>query len=324
MIERVCIIGAGTIGSLYAAYLSRVAEVSVLTRRPDHAAALRVHGLRVTGRGDFTARVAEAAAEPDELADFDLGIVACKGTDLGATAERLAGHFPGASLMTVQNGLGAEEIVRRHGAWKLVSAITFMSGTKHSDTEVEYVLDTATWLGPYEDTPYELVDEAAALIVAGGLQAEAFPDLRPAQWSKLIFNATVNAVAALTGLPHDYHFADEERPSDLGHLVRALVDEGKAVAAARGIELREDPWEMNVLATRRGSAHYPSMLEDVEARRPTEVEMITGALVREAEKAGVRVPLHETMYRLIKAREESWRGAGRGGGRSSGQAVTGR
>ena len=85
------------------------------------------------------------------------------------------------------------------------------------------------------------------------------------------------------------------------------MDEGKAVAAARGVTLGEDPWEMNVLATQRGSAHYPSMLEDVDAHRPTEIDMITGALVREAHRVGVPVPLHETMERLIKAKEDSWR-----------------
>ncbi len=116
----------------------------------------------------------------------------------------------------------------------------------------------------------------------------------------------MNAVAALTGLPHDPHFAAEDEPTDLGHLVHALVDEGKAVAAAAGIELHEDPWEMNVLATRRGSAHYPSMLEDVEARRPTEIDLITGSLVGEADRLGVDVPLHRAMYRLIKAKEASW------------------
>ena len=74
---------------------------------------------------------------------------------------------------------------------------------------------------------------------APGLKAKALPDLRSAQWSKLIFNATVNAVAALTGLPHDAHFAATERPEDLGYLVRDLVDEGKRVAAAAGVELHE-------------------------------------------------------------------------------------
>ena len=88
--------------------------------------------------------------------------------------------------------------------------------------------------------------------------------------------------------------------------MHALIDEGKAVAAAAGIALHDDPWEMNVLATRRGSAHYPSMLEDVEASRATEIELITGSLVREAARLGLAVPLHTTMYRLIKAKEASW------------------
>ena len=209
-------------------------------------------------------------------------------------------------MTTVLNGLGAEEIVREHGDWPIVSGVTFMSGTRHSDTRVEYILDTETWLGPYEETPFASVQEIADTIVASGLKAEALPDLRPAQWSKLIFNATVNAVAALTGLPHDAHFAAEAEPGDLGRLVRALMDEGKAVAAAAGIELHEDPWEMNVLATRRGSRHYPSMLEDVEARRPTEIDLITGALLDESERVGVPVPLHTALYRLIKAKEASW------------------
>jgi 2-dehydropantoate 2-reductase len=188
----------------------------------------------------------------------------------------------------------------------LISGVTFMSGTKHSDTHVEYILDTPTWIGPYGETPYEQVEGVGRLLVDSGLKAEALRDLLPAQWSKLIFNATVNGVAALTGLPHDEHFAAEADVGDLGHLVHELVDEGKRVAAASGVELHDDPWEMNVLATKRGSAHYPSMLEDVEARRPTEVELINGTLVREAERHGVDAPLQTAIYRLVKAREASY------------------
>jgi 2-dehydropantoate 2-reductase len=305
VIERICVIGAGTIGGLFAAHLSRVAKVSVLTRRPEHARDLVERGLRITGRADFVAEL-EASHDPDELAPFDLGIIACKGTDVDATAARLAGRFPDAMLMTVQNGLGAEEIVRRHGDWRLLSSITFMSGTRHSDTWIEYILDTATWIGPCVGTTRADAEEVATLIRNGGLKAEAFEDVRPMQWSKLIFNATVNAVAALTGLPHDAHFAAREANGDLGHLVHDLVREGQAVAAAAGVELDEDPWEMNVLATERGSAHRPSMLEDVEARRKTEVESIGGALVREAQRVGVPAPLHTAMYRLIRAKEDSW------------------
>jgi 2-dehydropantoate 2-reductase len=303
--KRVCIAGAGVIGSLFAAYLARVTDVTALTRREEHSRALNENGLRVSGRGDFTSRVT-AATRPEELPEPDLVIVASKGGDVEPIAKQLAGHWPNATLMTVQNGIGADEIVARHGAWPLLTAVTFMSGTRHADTHVEYVLDTGTWIGPSRGTTPDDARAVAALIDSSGLKAEAFDDLRPAQWSKLIFNATVNTVAALTGLRHDPHFAALEEPSDLGFLVRNLMDEGKAVAAAAGVTLDEDPWDMNVWATQRGHRHAPSMLEDVQARRLTEVDMITGSLVREAHRLGIPVPLHEAMYSLIKGKEASW------------------
>jgi 2-dehydropantoate 2-reductase len=300
-VRTVCVAGAGTIGSLLAAHLARVTDVSVLVRRREHAEALNRDGLRVSGRADFTARVT-AATDPADLPVPDLVVIACKGSDLEHVSARLDGEFDGATVMTIQNGLGAEEVVAAHGAWPLLSSVTFMSGTRHSDTHVEYILDTATWIGPYRGTTPDDARAVADLLIAGGLAAEAFDDLRPAQWSKLIFNATVNAVAALTGLPHNRHFAEGQR----GELVRALVDEAKTVAAAAGVELGEDPWAMNVLATQRGHAHRPSMLEDVEAHRPTEIETITGSIVREAERLGVPAPLHTTLYRLVKAKEASY------------------
>jgi 2-dehydropantoate 2-reductase len=304
-VKRVCIAGAGVIGSLFAGYLARVTDVTVLTRREEHARALNDEGLRVSGRGAFTSRVT-ASTSPDALPEPDLVIVASKGGDVDSLAAQLAGHWPDATVMTVQNGIGADAIVAQHGAWPLLSAVTFMSGTRHADSHVEYVLDTATWIGPSRGTTGDDARAVAALIESSGLKAEAFDDLRPAQWSKLIFNATVNTVAAMTGLRHDPHFAALNEPSDLGFLVRKLMDEGKAVAAAAGVTLDEDPWEMNVLATQRGHRHAPSMLEDVQARRLTEVDMITGSLVREAHRLGVPVPSHEAMYSLIKGREASW------------------
>jgi len=300
--ERVCIVGAGVIGSLFAGHLAQVCEVSVLTRRREHADALNENGLRVSGKSDRQAAVT-ATDDPAELPEFDVAIVATKASGLEAAARALEGRFPGATIVTVLNGIGAEDIVRAYGEWPIVSGVTFMSGTRHSDTHVEYILDTETWLGPYEDTPFAVVKDIADTIVASGLQAEALPDLRPAQWSKLIFNAAVNPTAALTGLPHDFHFAQESEPDSLGHLVHALVDEGRAVAAAAGIDLHDDPWEMNVLATQRGFAHYPSMLEDVEAGRPTEIGLITGSLVREAARYDVPVPLHTMLYGLVRGRE---------------------
>jgi 2-dehydropantoate 2-reductase len=312
-ISRVCVIGAGTIGSLLAGHLGGVCEVSVLTRRPEHAAMLREHGLRISGKHERHLELF-ATDDPAALPPFDVGIIACKALNLELTASRLHGHAGDGVMMTVQNGLGAEAVVARHGSWPIISAVTFMSGIRHSDVHVEYELDTATWMGPWARTatPYALVEELAALMNSAGLEAEAMEDLLPAQWSKLIFNSAINTVAALTELPHVALFAQEREFGDLGRLVHGLIDEGVAVATAAGVTLHDDPWEMNQLAVARGEsahadyAHRPSMLEDVLARRATEVDFITGALLREAERVGVAVPLSTAMYRLVRAREASW------------------
>ena len=303
--KRVCIIGAGSIGSLYAAHLARVAEVWCFVRRPEHARALNEQGLRVSGRHDFHVPL-RATHDPDELPGFDFGIVATKATHTEEAFAPIGRCFDKGAVLSAQNGLGSEEILAQHTRGYVIRATTFMSGTRHSDTHVQYELDTPTWMGPFEptNTPYEVVKELAGLLIAGGLKAEALPDARPAQWSKLIFNASVNSVSALAGLPHCPEFAHELQFSDLGHLVHALMDEGKAVAAALGIQLHEDPWEMNKIGAQTN--HPTSMLYDVRHQLPTEVDFLGGAIAREAARAGVLAPLHTALYRLIKGLELSW------------------
>jgi 2-dehydropantoate 2-reductase len=303
--KRVCIVGCGAIGSLYAAHLARVVEVWAFVRRPEHAETLNDEGLRVSGKHDFHVSL-RATSDPKDLPDCDLAIVATKATQVEESIAPVGHHFDYGAVISAQNGLGSEEIIAAHTRGQVIRGTTFMSGTKHSDSDVQYELDTATWLGPFEErhTPYALVKEAADLIVAGGLKAEPLQDARPAQWSKLIFNSSVNGVSALTGLPHSPHFAAEARFADLGHLLHALIEEGKTVAVGAGIELHEDPWAMNKIGAMTN--HPPSMLYDVRHQLPTEVDFLSGAIAREAEKAGVAAPLHTAVYRLIKGKEAGW------------------
>ena len=303
--KRVCIIGCGAIGSLYAAHLARVAEVWALVRREDHARALNRDGLRVSGKHNFSVSL-KATIRADELPDFDLGIVATKATQVEEAVSETGHHFDQGAVISAQNGMGSEEIIARHTRGQVIRATTFMSGTRHSDTHVQYELDTATWLGPFEPraTPFSIVKEAADLIAASGLKAEALQDARPAQWSKLIFNASVNSVSALTGLPHSPHFAQEDAFSGLGHLLHELIEEGKRVAAAAGVKLHEDPWAMNKIGAMTN--HPTSMLYDVRHQLLTEVDFLSGAIAREAHRTGVPAPLHTALYRLIKGREASW------------------
>ena len=276
-----------------------------LVRREEHARALNGGGLTVSGGHSFSVPI-KATAKASELPDFDLGIVATKATQVAQAIAEAGSRFDRGAVVSAQNGLGSEDIIAEHTRGQVIRGTTFMSGTKHSDTHVQYELQTATWLGPFEPrgTPMSCVQEAADLIVAGGLKAEALEDARPAQWSKLIFNASVNGVSALTGLPHSPHFAEESELSSLGHLLHALIEEGKAVAEAVGVRLHEDPWEMNKLGAMTN--HPPSMLYDVRHQLPTEVDFLSGAIAREADRAGVAAPLHTAVYRLIRGKEAAW------------------
>jgi 2-dehydropantoate 2-reductase len=305
LIRRIGIIGCGSIGSLYAAHLALVAEVFAFVRRPEHARALNEKGLRVSGTHSFTASL-HATSNPEELPECDLGIVCSKAIDTAEAVSPVADRFTCGAILSAQNGLGCEEIISRYTKGFVMRGTTFMSGTRHSDTHVQYELDTPTWLGPFEPsgTPFALVEEAAALLVASGLKAVALPDARPAQWSKLIFNASVNSVSALTELPHCPAFAAENEFGDLGYLLHDLIDEGKRVAVGLGIQIQDDPWEMNKIGAQTN--HPPSMLYDVKHRLRTEVDFLGGAIAREAERGGLQAPLHATLYRLIKGKEASW------------------
>jgi len=304
-VKRVCILGCGAIGSLYAAHLARVAEVWTFVRREDQERALNRDGLRVSGKHSFSVSL-KATTRADALPDFDLGIVATKATQVENVIAAASGHFDHGAVISAQNGLGSEEIIAEHTRGQVIRGTTFMSGTRHSDTHVQYELDTATWLGPFEPraTPFSTVKEAADLMVASGLEAEALQDARPAQWSKLIFSASVNSVSALTGLPHSPHFAQQDEFYDLGYLLHELMEEGKRVAAAAGVKLHEDPWAMNKIGATTN--HPTSMLYDIRHQLPTEVDFLSGAIAREAQRVGVPAPLHTAVYRLIKGREASW------------------
>jgi 2-dehydropantoate 2-reductase len=136
------------------------------------------------------------------------------------------------------------------------------------------------------------------------MPTHAVEDARGPQWRKVIFNASTNPIGALTGLTHGRVC---ERP-DLRALVSGLVAEGKAVAAAQGIVLDADPEALIDHAAKPEVAygHKASMLQDVEARRPTEVDWLNGGIVRVGREHGVPTPLNDAIWALVKGVEQSW------------------
>ena len=291
-------VGCGAVGSLFAAHLAQLEDTEVwaydLAR--DHVEAINRAGLRLSGVGELVGHL-RATAQADEIPPCEYGIVAVKSMHTEPAIAATAAVFASGSVCSVQNGIGNEEVIAGH-VQSVIRGTTFPAGHVGWDTKGD------TWIGPFEPsgTPMERVEELAGLLNRAGMPTRALPDARGAQWTKAIFNAATNPVGALTGLAHGdvCDFGPTRR------LVSGLCDEGKAVAAALGIELDHDPEEMVDHAARVAHDHKASMTQDVEARRQTEIDFLNGAIVERGEEAGVEAPLNRAMWALVKAREESW------------------
>jgi 2-dehydropantoate 2-reductase len=303
---RVCIVGCGAVGSLFAANLATLEDLDVWAYdlAQEHVDAINRDGLRLSGAGEVVSRpraVSDAAALPP----CDFGIVATKAMHTSAAIEATAPAFTEGCVATVQNGLGNEEAIAAH-VERVIRGTTFPAGKLVGPGRVQWDVKGDTTLGPYEPKPAPAteIELLAAACTRAGMPTSAVADARGPQWRKVIFNAATNPIGALTGLTHGRVCENPE----LRELVSGLVQEGKAVAAAQGIELDSDPEELIDHAARPDVAydHKASMLQDVEERRPTEIDYLNGGIVRFGGEHGVPTPLNRAVWALVKGLEQSW------------------
>jgi 2-dehydropantoate 2-reductase len=303
---RVCVVGCGAVGSLFAASLAQLADVDVWAYdlADDHVRAMREHGLRISGAGELVGRVS-ATTDAADLPPCDFGIVATKSMHTGPALEAAGHAFGAGAVCSVQNGIGNEETIAERVP-RVIRGTTFPAGHIVEPGHVHWDVKGETTIGPFEPSPAPMADieRLADACTRAGMPTAAVADARGPQWRKVIFNAATNPIGALTGLTHGRVCEDEA----LRRLVSALVDEGKAVAGAQEIELDADPEELIDYAARPDVAydHKASMLQDVEARRETEIDYLSGGVARFGREHGVATPLNEAVTALIKGLEASW------------------
>jgi len=301
---RVAVLGCGAIGSLYAAHLARVpgVEVWAVDPRPDHVAAITGGGLRVTGLADFVAPV-RAVTEAAGLPDCDFGIVATKSMHTRTAVEAAAPALRNAAVVSLQNGLGNEEVVAEILP-RVIRGSIVTAGAVTGPGVVRYDAPGDSWLGPFEPRPAgsQEIARLAALLTLGGLNTHAVADARGAQWTKVAFNAATSPLSALTGLTVGQVCTD----LGLRQQVDRLLAETLAVCAAAGIELTRDPAESVQEAIQEAFWHKPSMLQDVLARRPTEIDVLNGGVAAQGRELDVPTPGHDAMVALVRGLESSW------------------
>jgi len=305
MSVNVCIVGCGAIGSLFAAHLARLEDIEVHAYdvSKEHTRAINERGLRISGAADFTSRL-HATFNAAEIPPCDFGIVATKSTHTRPAIEQTKHIFgPSSAVCSVQNGVGNEEILAQHVKF-VIRGTTFPAGHVIEPGHVGFDINGDTWIGPFEptNTSYESVEKLSALINRAGMRVIPLKDARGAQWTKLIFNAGTNPVGALTLL----HHRAATRFTTTGALFNDLIAEGEAVAKALGIALHGDPRALVEKGASAPGKHNASMLQDILAKRQTEVDFMNGAIVGWGEKTGVPTPLNRAMWQLIKGLEHSW------------------
>ena len=220
-----------------------------------------------------------------------------------AAMEATAAAFADGAVCSVQNGVGNEEAIAEHVP-RVIRGTTFPAGRITGPGVVQFDVAGDTWIGPFEPKPASAdeIETLADILTRGGMNTHALPDARGAQWTKLIFNAASNALCSLTGLPH----GRAALQPDVRWVMDRVIEEGKAVAAAMGIEMDKDPAVLLEETIEVALDHKPSMLQDILAHRTTEIDQLNGGICRFGDEVGVPTPLNRAAWHLVRGLEASW------------------
>ena len=310
MSERrtILIVGAGAIGGLYAAYLAKVADVRVLDTNAAHVAAIRKDGLALTGLTQSVTPVTAyaSAAEMGRIRP-DAVVILVKSQFTEAAWKSIEPLVEGKPLLvTFQNGMGNDELLARICDNPIAHGVSFEAARYDGPGKVHHLIHGEdSWLGPERGT-LEDVAWLGELLTSAGLSTKVAADPRGAIWGKFIFNSVLNPIGAIVQGVN----AARYKVPEVCDLIDAMAAECTRVAEASGVTLAFDPLYL-VKKIRSGavplSKHAGSMAQDVAAGRETELDSLTGYVVRRAKELGVPVPVTETVYALAKGVEYATR-----------------
>ena len=316
---RICVFGAGAVGSLIGGRLAvGGAEVSLIARGAQRAA-IACGGLVVAYRGEMVRLNPPVHADPSDLGPQDYVILTVKAPSLGEAAASLAPLLDaGTTVVPMQNGLPWWHFLPSGGRFahsrlvsvdpdgRIAAAIGFervlgcvvgAAAELVAPGHVRCPGGGALILGEPGGTDSARARRLARALEAGGLGARIGNDIRGDIWAKLLGNVSFSVVAALTG----GRLVDLADDPGIRGLARAVMAEAAEIAAALGITIPVSV-DDRILTTRSMGNHKTSLLQDLEAGRPMEVDAIAGSVLEAGRLAGVSTPLIEAAYVLLRRR----------------------
>jgi len=300
---KIAVIGPGALGCLLAAHLSDCHEVWLLDHNPERAALLNRQGITFEDGLDTRICRVRATAEPKIISSSDLTFLCVKAY---RTETALKNSLPlinnTSMLIAMQNGIAHLPLLSkyiRNTVWAL--GVTTHGATLSGPGHIHHKGKGLTHIGlpPSQKAESansrELLNQAAKILSESGIETGAVDNILDYVWNKLLVNAGINALTAIHNCPNGALLDSPEIAEDMA----AAVLEGVAVAEKKGIKLAEDPVAMTKRVCQATAANISSMRQDVMAKRPTEINAINGALVREARRLGIAMPINEKLVRKI-------------------------
>jgi 2-dehydropantoate 2-reductase len=300
---KTVIMGAGAMGSLFGGLLALSGEeVWLVDIREDHIQALVSTGLTVEEGGKKQRIPVHATKETASIgkADLILFLVKAYHTEK-AVSDALVLQKEETVFLTLQNGLGNEEaICKRVDPRKVILGATNQGATLLGPGRIRHAGSGKTHIGELDGKVTDRVTRFAQVFTRAGIETEVSSNIQSLVWNKLFINVGINPVAALAGLKNG-HLLDY--PETL-RLMEALVSEAVAVARKKGILIEGNPIEKVKAVAEATRENRCSMGQDFDNRRKTEIDVINGAVVREAERLDISVPYNQMITDLVKVIEK--------------------
>ena len=299
---KVGVIGSGAMGTIFGLAMARSGDdVLFYDVRPDLIAAIEQDGLHLDGiLGAFRSRPS-ATLKPEELGTVDCALVMVEANATPQAAKVVASCLSNQGFaLSLQNGIGnVEALGEALGLERVVAGSTYNSGATLGLGRVVHSNAGPTWIGEAVSGKSERVCDLARKMTAAGLPTSVSENVMSMIWSKFVHNCALNAVSAITGLRP----GEIARNSSTAWIVEALLDEMLAVVDRAGVDMPEHDPRVEIYDHAWERYNKPSMLQHLEAGRPTEIEALNGALVKKAKSLGIATPINATIAAIVRGIE---------------------
>lgn len=298
---KISVIGSGAMGSLFGGKLAIAGENVVLYDvYREHIDTVNKEGLSIEDAetGKITVVYPQASSDPESVKNSDVLLIFVKSTNTESVANQFKSFAaPHTIVLTLQNGLGNDAILVKHfGIERTAIGVTSQGATFLGPGKIKHAGKGPTHITMADGNKTKLQDLAAALGRAG-FETYISDEVTSLVWSKLIINVGINALTALLNVKNGQLLEYE----DIKQVMADLVNEALIVVKKKGIQLiYDDPLAQVYEVARKTASNSSSMLQDFQKNRPTEIDFINGAVVNEAQKLGISVPVNETVTRIVR------------------------